>query len=307
MSQPIHHHWVPQFYLRRFATPDTATTKNPKVWIFSKDYDDGDPRLMSIRKICGRRYLYSPIGPDGCREWALESKLAGLESTLTEVWSILATGYVDFSQHESIRKLLALFIAILYLRHPDTLKESSELHNEIVRAWDQFPKKSDGTPAISNIEMDGNMYDLDIGDWETFRNWNRNDDHRFFTGLIERDAIFLAELLLKKRWSVVYADRPAFITTDKPVGKQHQSTKRFGFRTEGTIISFPLSPTRLLVLDNMHKEPADQYYPLDENIIGSINLMIWRSSSKFMISPRNTDEVLLEMVSWADRYEASQA
>jgi hypothetical protein len=57
----------------------------------------------------------------------------------------------------------------------------------------------------------------------------------------------------------------------------------------------------------MHKEPADQYYPLDENIIGSINLMIWRSSSKFMISPRNTDEVLLEMVSWADRYEASQA
>lgn len=307
MNQPIHQHWVPQFYLRHFATPETANTKNPKVWIFSKDRDDGDPRLTSIGKICGRRYLYSPIATDGRREWHLETKLSHLESTLTTVWPVIASGYVDFSQYESIRKLLALFVAVLYLRHPDTLRESSEVHKQIVQAYDQFPKRNDGTPAIDYVEIDGKTHSVDTSDWQDFRNWNKNDDHRFFTSLIERDAIFLAELLLKKRWSVVYTERPAFITTDKPVGKQHPTRERFGFATEGTMISFPFSPTRLLVLDDMHKERADQYYPLNENNIGSFNLVTWRGCSKFMISQQNTDEVLREMGAWADRYEASQA
>lgn len=33
-SRSKHQHWVPQFYLRYFATPESRATKAPQVWIF---------------------------------------------------------------------------------------------------------------------------------------------------------------------------------------------------------------------------------------------------------------------------------
>jgi hypothetical protein len=62
-----HQHWVPQFYLRYFATPNTRHSDEPQVWIFSKDPGDGDETLTNIRNVCGKRYLYSPIQPRGDR------------------------------------------------------------------------------------------------------------------------------------------------------------------------------------------------------------------------------------------------
>jgi hypothetical protein len=83
MNQPVNQHWVPQFYLKYFATPDTQQTKNPKTWIFSKDEEDGDPKLTNIRNICAKRFLYSPPDKDGQREWELETRLSDIESLLS--------------------------------------------------------------------------------------------------------------------------------------------------------------------------------------------------------------------------------
>jgi len=303
MNQPINQHWVLQFYLKHFATPETITTKSPKVWIFSKDKKDGDPSLPNIRNICAKRYLYSPIGSDGQRQWALESKLHNLESALSTVWPSLANGYVDLMQQKSIRKLVALFVSVMHLRHPDSFTESIQIHNRMVQMYEKAPKRMDGRPDIDVIEINGEMHEIDTIGWDEYRNWNKNDHHRFFARIIHSHTVFLAELLLKKRWSVIYSEKTAFVTSDHPVGKQHQKKEKFGFATEGTIISFPLSPTRLLVIDDMHCEPECQYYPLHNNDPGPFNLLIWRNGSRFMISQRNIDEVLLEMVEWADRYE----
>lgn len=307
MSQPINQHWVPQFYLKHFATPETITTKSPKVWIFLKDKKDGDPslpKLPNIKNVCGKRYLYSPLGIDGQREWALESKLSDLESVLATLWPSLANGYVDFRQHEYIRKLVALFVSVMHLRHPDNLNLSTQIYHQMVKMYEEAPKKDDGTPDIELVEINGEMHEVDTSNWNEYRNWNENDHRRFFANMVQYNAMFLAELFLKKRWSVIFSENSAFITSDKPVGKQHKNKKTFGFRTDGTIITFPLSPTRLLIMDDIHNEPACQYYPLLDNDPGPFNILIWRNGSKFMISQRNIDEVLWEMIEWADRHES---
>lgn len=303
MSKPINQHWVPQFYLKHFATPETITTKSPKVWILSKDKQDDDPSLPNIRNMCAKRYLYSPIGSDGLREWTLESKLGDLESVIATLWPSLANGYIDLRQHEYIRKLVALFVSVMHLRHPDSLTESTQIHDMMVQMYEKAPKRMDGRPDIDVIEINGKMHEIDTSGWDEYRNWNNNDHHRFFARRVHSHAVFLAELFLKKRWSVIYSEKTTFVTSDKPVVKQHQNKETFGFGTEGTFISFPLSPTRLLIMDDMHHEPAGQYYPLHNNDPGLFNLLIWRNCSIFMISQRNIGEVLLEMVEWADRYE----
>jgi len=73
-----------------------------------------------------------------------------------------------------------------------------------------------------------------------------------FVGNIKRDATHLAEILMRKRWSGIFSERPVFITTDALVMMLNPTLERFGFMTPGTVVSFPLSPTRVLMID----EPA---------------------------------------------------
>ncbi|MCI1711400.1 MAG: DUF4238 domain-containing protein [Chiayiivirga sp.] len=86
------------------------------------------------------------------------------------------------------------------------------------------------------------------------------------------------------------------MTTDKPVGLQHQQREKFGIETQGTIVTFPISPRRILILDDMHSEPANQYYPLTKGNGAAFNVTIWRSARRFLITGRPVTEVLEEML-----------
>ncbi|MDK9716892.1 MAG: DUF4238 domain-containing protein [Trichlorobacter sp.] len=305
MSQPVNQHWVPQFYLKYFATPETQRTKNPKTWIFSKNDEDGDPRLTNIRNICAKRFLYSPPNKEGQREWGLEAKLSGIEQLLSVIWPTLAEGYADLLW-EPLRKAVSLFVSILYLRHPNGLKQCVEAHKHLVTLYDQVSKKPDGTPDIAYVETNGKLQKFDASDWHEYKKWNQDDHHRFFCDSVQAHAGHMAKLLLKKRWSIIFADTPAFITSDNPVCKDHLEKEKFGFGTEGTIVTFPISPTRLLIMDDNHNEPAGQHYPLCADGPGPFNLGIWKNGSRFMISQRDVDEVLAEMLEWAE-YQTSES
>jgi len=299
MSQPVNQHWVPQFYLKYFATPKTQRTKNPKTWIFSKNDEDGDPKLTNIRNICAKRFLYSPPNKEGQREWGLEARLSDIEQLLSVIWPTLAEGHADLLW-EPLRKAVSLFVSILYLRHPNGLKQCIEAHEHLVELYDQAPKKPDGTPDIAYAEVNGKLRKFDSSDWHEYKNWKEDDHHRFFCDSVQAHAGQMAKLLLNKRWSIIFADTPAFITSDNPVCKDHLQKEKFGFGTEGTILTLPISPTRLLIMDDNHREPAGQYYPLRADGPGPFNLGIWRNGSRFMISQRDVDEVLAEILEWAD-------
>ena len=297
-ANPKVQHWVPKFYLRYFATPDTRETKNPKVWIFSKFH--GDPRRTSIRNVGGQNYLYSPKGRDGSRSWKMEELFGRLEALLAGIWPELANGFVDVHGDEAVRRILALFISTLHLRHPNSIRMTADIHTKLVSMYEEFPKDATGNPQISVVNHRGDVVPFDNSGYPEYKDADPENIRRMFVDEIRANAAYFAEALMEKRWSVIFSDSPAFITTDKPVTVVNPRREPFGISTPGTIISIPLSPTRVLLMDDRLDQPKGHYYPLAKHGPGPINLTAWRCCERFMISPRNTDDVIAEMLDWAD-------
>ena len=306
MNLPKHQHWVPQFYLRHFATPETRGNEDAQVWIFSKEEADGDETLTNVRNVCGKRYLYTPFDESGERVWNFEKKLDGLETTMGLIWPDLANGFIDIG-NSTLRKGVSLFVAVMHLRNPEVRWFVEHLHHRFVEAYEEMPIRPDGNPDVWSIEVDGTTYPFDPSDWNEYRAWGKNDHDRFFVHVIESEAVRIAELLMRKRWSIVFSEVDVFVTSDRPVVLQHQSGEMFGFGTQNAIVTFPLSPRRLLVMDDLHEEPANQYYPLKRSNVGSFNQNIWSNGSRFMITGRPVHEVLAEILAWADVHHSRGA
>ncbi|MDB5956442.1 DUF4238 domain-containing protein [Ramlibacter sp.] len=298
--KPVNQHWVPKFYLRYFATPETRDTDAPQVWIFSKREDDGDEKLTHVRNVCAKRFLYSPLGDDGERNWDLESRLGEVESLLARRWPEFAEGFAPL-EDQPVRMSLSLFVAIMHMRNPVLREEVERMHERFVRAFEDAPLRADGSPEVKAVQINGQTRSIDTSDWNSYRAWSKNDHDRFFAGMVQREAGHIAKLLLKKRWSVLHSERDVFITTDKPVGTYHQGREKFGFGTDGVVVTFPLGPKRLLVMDDLHDEPANQHYQLKEGNAGWFNMTTWQGASRLMITGRPIPEVLSEILALEHR------
>jgi hypothetical protein len=250
--------------------------------------------LTSIRNVAHQRYLYSPQDEAGKRLWDLESKFADYEGLMQQVWQRLADDMVDLYE-PAMRKGLALFISLLYLRHPRRLAEVDRLHGRLVEMFESSPKNALGNPDIEAVEINGQGRGLDNTDWLRYRDASENDKKRWFVESVQTNAIHLAEVLMKKRWSVIFAADSVFITTDTPVLLMHQSREVFGVGTPGVIVSFPLSPTRVLMMDDRHDQPAGHYYPLTGSPADH-NGLAWGDCERFMISPRHPDFIRRELL-----------
>lgn len=298
MNRPKRQHWVPEFYLRYFATPETRNKKIAKAWVFSKHATDGDECLKSVREICGMNYLYTPKDGTGEIVWHLENKLRDLETTMGLIWPNLANGFVDIND-PVLRKGLSLFVAVMHLRNPECRQSIEKLHQQLVEFFETVPVRPDGSPAVNSLEVAGVTYELVAHGWREYRAWGKNDHDRFFAHVVESEAIDLATLLMKKRWSIVFSEPDIFITSDRPVVLQHQSRETFGFGTQNSIVTFPLSPRRMLMMDDLHAEPAGQYYPLKPSNAGAFNYNIWSKGSRFMVTGRAVHDVLSEILASA--------
>lgn len=295
-SRSKHQHWVPQFYLRYFATPESRGTNTPQVWIFSKHDEDGDEQMTHVRNVCGKRYLYTPVDADGQRKWDLDDRLGDVETLLAQIWPELAEGYVSLDD-DSVRKGLSLFVALMHLRNPAVRGEVERMHAHIVALYEAATHTADGTPDVKEVEINRQVREVDTSGWHDYRSWGRDDHDRFFIHIVQSETGRVAKMLLSKRWSVVCSEEDAFITTDKPVSLHHLEREKFGFGTPGVMVTFPLGPKRMLVMDDMYHDPASQYYPLKDANAASFNLTTWLNGSRFMITGRPVSDVLGEIIS----------
>ena len=295
MGKAKKQHWVPKFYLREFATEDSIHSKNPQVWMFPRH--EGDPKLVNVKDIASKRYLYSPQDDDGNRCWQTEDKLARLESTISQIWPALSSDFIDLN-YEPIRKGLSLFVATLILRHPNNIEEYKVFQDKLIKFFNDAPKDNFGRPNLESVEIKGVKYKLDNSDWEQYANPTDYTYRKLFVDQIDSEAVGIAKILMKKRWSIVFSEKPYFITSDNPVTMFNQDKNVYGLATEGTVVNFPISPTRVLIMDDRFNQPVSQYYPLSDIGAGPANILTWTEAHKFMITGRHPDEVCQEMITF---------
>jgi len=295
MNQPKRHHWVPQFYLRWFATPESANGSNPQVYIFHRD--NGEPQLASTRNIAVKNYLYAPLQDKEAktRDFSLESDLAEFEGIMSRLWPTLANNFVDLGA-PTFRKAIALFLATLFLRHPCTRIRQRESRNQLLQMIDGAPKDLNGLPCVSSIQIgaDKHLITFDVGTWQAMKDADENDLHRVFVDMIRTEAYDIAEALMRKRWSIVFMDEPLFVTSDNPLFVVDPDMKRDQLLGRNAKIMFPISPTRILCLDDL-QEPGNRYYKLSRDQAALYNWFTWVNTDDFMISPRQIDEILVEL------------
>lgn len=280
-------HWVAQSYLKAFA----ADGNGRRIWRFGKD--DGEPELKRIDKVAVKFHLYAPLGPDGRRDDALEKKLADLERFFGDpMWKAVCTDFPDFSW-EPLRKMVALMAAVTWLRTPRQFDFWKSMHRQFL----DFFSRHESLP--SSVTLNGRRVKLDHASWPAYRDATEEDMKKAWNDWLGQ-AAGIAELFLKMRWAVVVSDAPVFITSDNPVLVGDTLGPHRGLNHPEAMVTFPLSPTRVLMMDNRHSEPDSRFYPLKHDP-ASTNMLIWRNAIEHMFSPRNPDEVCAEMIADAER------
>jgi hypothetical protein len=309
VKAPKNQHWVPQFYLREFAVPETTRAPGKeKVWIFSRRHDDDlETKRVNIRNVAAENFLYSPLQKDGTRSFEGEHMLAEVDSALAQIWPRIANGFVDFDSNQGIRRGLAWFMALLLARHPDQMEASARMHEQMLRVYESAPKDELGGPKISGMEINGKFHEFDNSDWESYRDADESDIRRSFVENIRGLTIALTEDILNKKWAVVFSPRPVFVTSDRPVYMMHSNREHFGARTPGTSIMFPLSPTRVIMAYDHTSSEMNKYVHLRRNGAVEVNTLTWVHARRFLISHFEPTTFLAEMMNQKEKFERIQA
>ncbi len=275
---------MPQAYLKPFAAEGG---KRPKIWRLGKS-DGAKPEMKAIEKVAVRNHLYAPLGSDGRRDDPTEKKLGRLEKFLGEpIWNEVCHGQVDLTWRP-MRQMLSLLVATSYVRTPAHFEWWKAVHRQL---RDQF-SRFDAPP--SHVTLGQVRTELDHSDWSAFQIADEEEMKAAWNDYVA-SAGDIAPILLTMRYTMVVAERPVFVTSDNPVAVTHPSGRFKGLGDPDTEITFPISPTRILIMDNQTSEPNGGYHHLAKEDPSFTNRLTRRNAIEHMFSSRHPDAVLAEL------------
>lgn len=273
-------HWVPQFYLRYFATEETRESGRPQVW--ATPIGDGPVFRPQINKVAAKGFLYSPLLEDGTRDDRTDRRLQHIESVMGQLWPRIA--HHHYFMDDPFRKGMSLFLATMLLRNPRALAQHCDSHAKLVSLLDSAPKDAVGNPCVDRFIVNGKESRVDVGNWAQFRDRTDEGMKKQFADSIMRFGGRLARVLLNKRpWNIVFADQPAFATSDHPVALYNEHQRRPGVARPDTMVFFPISPTRMLVIGEERWKDG-MAFPLRAGGEGLFNLFVYRSAHRFLFT-----------------------
>ncbi|MFT7005362.1 MAG: hypothetical protein ACJAWW_002736 [Sulfurimonas sp.] len=228
------------------------------------------------------RYLYSPKDTNNIRDSYMEDKLGKIENFLSAtIWKDFANGFIDFN-HIQTKRIIALFISLLILRNKSNLEKNENIKNFIVKDILKHNPPNNTKCAFIIKEKE---YPFDINDEiNIIENETKYDKSIFFIENIDIYSKKYMEILLQKQWYIIYSEDKKFITSDKPV------ISTLGLQTEGTVIIFPISPTRMLIMDDIGKD--SQYNVSDEESYYYFNSIIFSKAYQYVISNKDFSSMI---------------
>ncbi len=267
---PKNQHWVPQFYLSHFGTEESIKTKKPKVWVWDNTQQSSLPAPLSVRNICGQRYLYSPEDPDGIRNPDIENMFGKIENVAAKTWPHLMSGNLDLND-PVIRKFIAEFISILHLRNVHIYRAV----DNIIELRDKLYGKPSEEFLNTRIETDPDP----------------THSGRFFINTMLRNIDTFTKKISQKRLMVLASSDAEFFTCDRPVVFSHKKT--LNPKSE---IYFPLSPNYVLVSIGDGDQPKNYMGNCPIELVSNINQLLELQSLRFVISAKPRSEYLPSII-----------
>jgi hypothetical protein len=268
-NRPKNQHWVPQSYLRRFATPETRESEIPKIYRFDKTKPEVEPHLRSVREVCSSNYLYSPKLPSGERDWSTESMLQEIEADAGEMWPQLDSGDLPLDD-VAPRRSIAQFLAAMQVRSMRLFKLQK-----------------------STIELRDKL-GLLRRDYQPVDGLDARDPGLMFSGTVQKHTPRLTATFAAKRWLVLRCDADLLITSDLPLMFLRPGYKAGGPGTPNTVAAFPVGPRTLLFMDDRLDAPCG-YGALDSQLGMTVNRELWARSVRDVLTGRPPAEVRTQM------------
>jgi hypothetical protein len=238
------HHYVPQFYLRQWCGTDGQLWACP--------LDGRAPFRTTPKAVAAEKGLYDSSGTP-FEDFDYEGALARYESLFAERWP----GVFDAIADPETKKNISRFLAIFNARHP-TQKDLARRVNSLFRAMAERVK---GHDEINVCLASGEQLRVKVGDIQRFASDTEANTRAGFLSAMRSSVQDVAKVLNARRWGVIIAEEPGFVTSDRPlvVSQGHCPDQSFGFGSPGTTITFPISPNRLLLIGDGFKTDGAHY------------------------------------------------
>ena len=153
-GDPRRHHFIPQFYQRRFATEDEQLLVIP--------IDGSRPRLTHVTNIAVMSDLYTSVDVDVGETVAVERLLAVVDGLAAGIFPKLSWGF-PFPPTELDRGNLAMWLAFLHVRDPHTRRTMEAMAEQMLKidlslaanpevAWERLRSNLVREPTDEEVE-----------------------------------------------------------------------------------------------------------------------------------------------------------
>jgi hypothetical protein len=239
------HHFVPQFYLRRFVDQ-----KRNAVWTYERDIES--PKLLRLNAIAARNNYYTVQLSSGAFTNALETFFSSLEGIASPIITkLLDRGLAGILDEE--RGSFSYFLSFGYLRIPKFRGELEEAMREILTELgmklasdrEYFAKALKNIAASSGVTLE---------DHERLREGILSGqiypvvNPEFSIVEMMQHAGFVAEMIAQMQWTVRHDPQKELVTSDSPVVFNNPSMLGDAVPTPRELeIVFPLSPSQVFI------------------------------------------------------------
>lgn len=284
MGDPKKHHFLPQFYLRRFA-----------------DEREG---LYQIEKIGGSREIPTKVSKAGSKrnfhtlDWkdedadrsTIETRLSVVEGRQEAMLKQL------LKSPESIadwRSELSEFVSLMYHRVPDFKRDIERRLKDVVNSTSrlllrsgEFPEPPESIKELMR-ERGDDIFDVQISNWKLVEQ---------MFDLAESSPI--AGILDSMNCRILSVEKESFylVTSDSPVvlfDASHDPSSPYGrgFAHKSVEVSIPLSQSKLLVFSHSRIPHST----LSKELVRHFNQRMIVAADRFIYTPENSEEFLEDM------------
>ncbi len=284
MNKPKRHHYLPEFYLKKFADMDGM------VWVFDREAKEYRKQLVKDTAIQGSYYTFR--GSDGKKHIEIEECFSVIEGKTKPILDKL-----DRREqiNEEEKEILAIFISFQKTRVPEFEKLINESSEKMMKKMNQLIFSSEDRVAamIQHYETGtGEKTKLQPKELIDFIQKDRYivkvPREHSLQAMLQQGQAFIT-YFLQMDWVFVWAPRKsAFITSDNPFSLTSPSNYDpngfygVGITTPGAKKIIPLTMRTCLIMGDRGGKVLGRM--ADPRTIRTINLNSAVNSDRFLIA-----------------------